>query len=259
MKKIIYHFILLAILFQLVSCGVYKQHIMFSVKETKFIDSLKREEKTLNNYIIQTNDYLFVSVFSNKGEIIIDPNNDLRNEIQEGFNNNTQRFKPRYLVKEDGMVKLPMIGDVSVVGYTLNQADSLLATYYSKYYNDPFVITEFANKRAIVFGPSGAQVIPLENEKISLVELLALYGGLTNDFKAHNIRLIRGDLENPSVQIIDLTTIEGMSKASLDIQPKDIVYVEPIRKPISEAIRDVSPILGIVSSVLALILVIQNR
>ncbi|WP_246164230.1 hypothetical protein [Xanthovirga aplysinae] len=60
------------------------------------------------------------------------------------------------------------------------------------------------------------------------------------------------------MRIIDLTTIEGMKKADLKIYPGDIIYVEPVRRVFSESIRDVTPILGILSSITTLILVIPN-
>jgi len=70
--------------------------------------------------------------------------------------------------------------------------------------------------------------------------------------------LIRGDLQNPSVQIIDLSTIEGMRKAALNVEPGDIVYVEPIRRVFLEALADYLPVFGAVTSVLTTYIVIKD-
>ena len=83
-------------------------------------------------------------------------------------------------------------------------------------------------------------------------------GGFNNDASGKNIRLIRGDLSNPQVQVIDLSTIEGMAKANLEIQPNDIIYVEPVRRPFAESLKDIVPVLSLLTSVLALVIALDR-
>ena len=44
-----------------------------------------------------------------------------------------------YLVRNNGYVYFPMVGDVKLEGYTIRQADSLLSVEYNKYYYNVFV------------------------------------------------------------------------------------------------------------------------
>ncbi|MDN5216224.1 polysaccharide biosynthesis/export family protein [Fulvivirgaceae bacterium BMA12] len=210
------------------------------------------------NYIIQKNDYINVEVYTHGGERIIDPDFELLKETGLQANQMLNRPNPNYLIQQDGNVKLPMIGMVHLAGLTLQNSDIFLQKEYSKYYEDPFVITRYVNKRVIVLGATEGQVIPLENENTTLLEILALSGGLSNDSKAHNIRLIRGPLNNPQVYLIDLATVEGMSKTIKKILPGDIIYVEPVRRPLPESIRDLAPIVSLVTSGVALILSLGN-
>ena len=53
-------------------------------------------------------------------------------------------------------------------------------------------------------------------------------GGLADKGRAARIKLIRGDLADPEVYLIDLATIEGISQADIILQANDIIYVEPI-------------------------------
>ena len=69
-----------------------------------------------------------------------------------------------------------------------------------------------------------------------------------------NIKLIRGDL----VYEVDLSTISGMQATNLNVEPGDIIYIEPWRRPWLETLRDVSPALSLAASILTLIVVIQN-
>jgi polysaccharide biosynthesis/export protein len=249
----LYCFLLLALAFS--GCRAYKQDIMLQTPADYVLlkEQLAAAERT---YTIRPYDLLEVEVYTNKGERIIDPDFELMREIQMGAQARNMRILPQYLVQEEGQVRLPMVGDVPLAGLTLLQSDSLLARAYSNYYREPFVLTRFANKRVVVLGASGGQVIPLTNQNMSLLEVLALSGGIAGRGKAHNIRLIRGELDNPQVQLIDLSTIEGMRKASMQVQSGDIVYVEPIRRILPETIRDVAPVVGLISNVLTLVVVI---
>lgn len=244
------------------SCGIYKNRILFRT-DTELIPEnvLLAVEDAKSNYTLQENDYIEVEVYTNEGELIIDPNNEIRRELNSGAGNQQfrqQQERPQFLIREGGMVKLPLIGDIELAGLTLYEADSLLETEYSAYYEDAFVITRYVNKRVIVLGSMGGKVIPIQNENTNLVEVIALAGGVGTQSRVDKIRLIRGDLNDPEVRIINLSTIEGMKEASLKVLPNDIIYVQPVQRVTSEAVRDISPILSLITSTITLIVLINN-
>ncbi len=152
-----------------------------------------------------------------------------------------------------------MIGFVQVQGYTLNQADSMFQSRFETYYRDTYVYSQVVSRRVVVLGATGGSVIPLTNENMNLIEVLALAGGMPENGKAQNIRLIRNIAsDKPIVQVVDLTTIGGLQKANLRIQPNDVVYVEPVRRVFNESLRDVLTVLGAVTNVLTSYVVIRN-
>lgn len=249
------------------SCQMYRQNVMFrtdgDIITERVAFSRAAAEK---NYVIRPNDYLDVRVYTNKGERILDPNGEFARSL--GIVGGTQgapsragsragqgagaqqgpMAQPQFLVQHDGYVKLPMVDLVQLGGLTLLQADSVLQQEYNRLYVDSYVITQVTNNRVFVLGAPGGRVVALANDNMNLIEVLAEVGGIPQGGKAHNIRLIRGDLSNPSVQIIDLTTIDGMRKASLQVEPNDIIYVEPLRRVFLEAFADVAPIVGTVTN-----------
>ena len=247
MKLIYYSCILLA----LGSCASYKANIMFKPSDGFTPDPIRREAITVEkNYVIQKNDFLKLDVFSNKGERLIDPNPELTTPTQNV--NTRQQFT--YLVDLEGLVKFPMVGVLKLEGLTLRQAEEITQKEYEKYFKEPFVILSYANKRVIVLGAVGGQVIPLPNQNINLTEVLALAKGLPNDSRANNIRVLRND----QVFIVDLSTIEGFKSGNLLIQAGDIVYVEPIRRPLSEGLRDYAGFFSLIVSVTTLIILISS-
>lgn len=259
MKKIFISLLISLLISALFSCGRYRQNIMFQVDEDSNYDTLKTLVDDLNaNYLIEPNDYLTIKVYTSDGEMLIDPEN-LYNAQGSSGTKNSGSLIPRYLVDFAGFVNLPMVGKLKIDSLSIPQADSVLALKYNEYYANSFVKTTCDNRRVTVLGAMGGLVISLENENTSLIEVLALAGGLDNTAKAQNIRLIRGDLSHPEVQIIDLSTIEGMKTASLKVQNHDIVYVEPVRKVVNEAFRDISPIVSLTTSLITLIFVFSSR
>ena len=269
------------------STRYFNQRTMFRLTDSqgRQLDSTKLRlavNRTARNYLIQPNDFLAVRVNTNKGERILDPNGELQFGQSSGATpgrgngGGTARTGggqagggqagggatagSEFLVQADGTVVLPLLNRVKVSGLSLLQVDSVLQVRYNEYYKEPFVTTRVTNNRIFMLGSTGGQVIPLANDNMNLIEVLAQAGGIDGGGggggfyryggKASNILIIRGDLKNPRIQQVDLTTLEGMRRANLQMEPNDIVYVEPVHRPVLEALTDAAPIISFTSLVL---------
>jgi polysaccharide biosynthesis/export protein len=205
---------------------------------SEFNDTLKHQE-----YRIAPNDQLQINVFTNDGEKIIDPIVSTQT---------IQNVNSLYLVEFDGQIKLPIIGRKKISNLTLREAEKMLEQEYTTYFNKPFVQLKVTNNRVTIFpGGQGSQaiVVTLDNPNTTLFEALAKAGGI-QDGKAHKIKLIRGNLKNPQVYYIDLSTVEGMTKADLTLQANDIIYVEPRNKVPQKIIEGITPYLTLLSTFL---------
>lgn len=243
-----HYFRFTALLFFLASCASYKQNIMFRVMDTEVARQQAAEAES--GYVVRKNDVLLVDVFTNKGERILDPNVE-RADGGQAVGTREQAGE-NYPVDVNGTIKLPLLGAVKLEGLTLRQAEEILQQEYSRYYQDPFVTIQFVNKRVVVLGSPGGRVIPLVNENTRLTELLALAEGLDTDARSNNIRVLRGQ----QVFVVDFSTVDGYLKNDMILRPGDIIYVEPVRRPFSEGLRDYGPILSVITSVGTLIIVI---
>lgn len=243
----------LIILLFLCSCKAYKQDILFQFDD-KFTESdlAALTQQAESNYLLGPNDILQLDVFTNKGERLIDPNQEL--VTQGNVQIQQQRDIFQYIVQSDGSAEFPLIGKFSVAGMTLFDAEIELAKKFDSLYKDSFVKLRIANRRVFVLGSPGGRVVPLANENTGLIEVLALSDGVSFGSKAHNIKLIRGDL----VYQIDLSTISGLQSTNMDVEPGDIIYIEPWRRPFFESLKDASPVLGLASSLITLFIVIRS-
>jgi polysaccharide export outer membrane protein len=248
MRKLLFVILLLP----LFSCNI-NPSIMFKTGK----DYPYKVDQTIGNveYRIAKNDILSFSVFTNDGFKLIDMTTGVTSNAPTtggmGFNmNNSTRFT----VDTDGFVKLPIIGRVKVEDMTTREAEKMLEEKYSSYYNKPFVMIAVINRRVMVFPGSGGSgmVVTLENENTTLIEALALAGGITETGKAKVVKLIRGDNRNPQVHLIDLSTVDGMRQSNMLLQANDIIYVEPVKRVSRGILDEITPIVGIVTSLLLL-------
>lgn len=206
--------------------------------------------KTLD-YKISQNDILEFSMYSNDGFKLVDLTSLNTSNTGYRFESNIQ-----YLVESDGSAKLPVLGRIKLSGYTIREAESFLEEKYASFYVRPYVIMSVSNKRVIVFpGSAGdAKVIPLINNNTTLIEALALAGGIADDGKAKMVKLIRTNAENKhDIFLIDLSVIEGIKLGNMVLQANDIIYVEPRKKYASRFIQEAAPIVSILTSIFVLI------
>lgn len=246
------------------SCGLYKNIMLQTDEELDEYTLEWKREAAEQNYVLAPGDQFTISVTTNGGEILIDPDFELQRQLITTQLALQQQPPTLYQLYVEGQAILPKLDTVTLAGYTLREADSLLSARYAEFYVSPYVRITLANRRVIVLGggtttqTQNGKVIPLSHERMNLLEVLAEYGGIDRRAKATNIRIIRGDLKEPQVQVVDLSTVKGMTQADLVMQPGDIVYIEPQKRVISESFTEFGPILNLFTSVVTLVVLIAT-
>jgi polysaccharide export outer membrane protein len=245
MRKLIY--LLFGILPFLYSCKTLNPSIMFQTSKSSehIVDSIHGQSR---EYLIAEEDNIVMRIFTNEGFRLVDATQGVSGI--GGMNEAVQ-----YLVESDGGVKLPLLGKVYIKGMTIQQAEKMLEEKYSAYYKTPYVTIRVSNRHVLVFTGDGGKgsVISLQNENTTILEALTLAGGIESRGKAYKIKIIRGDLKNPQIFLVDLSTVEGMKKSHLIVQSKDIIYVEPSADYSTKVLAQLTPIIGILTSVLLIV------
>jgi polysaccharide export outer membrane protein len=249
-------FVLIGLLF-FNSCGIYKSNIILKT-EKQTLNWKQTYQKVIVEYPISIGDKIQFSVFTNSGENIIEPSGRLVKVETNASSTSTESVNGiSYEVLENGTCHFPLIGRINVVGLKISQIDSLLAKKYETYYNEVYIISKVINRKVIVINGIEGQLIPFR-PNMNLFEVIALGGGLKDNVKAYNIRIVRGDLNKPEIKVINLKTIQSMSESIVNIMPDDIIYIEPVRKPVSESVRDNMVFLNISQLVITFIVLFNN-
>lgn len=252
------------------SCKYYKRDIMFKAPKEKE-EEFKKNSYSMQvpkNYLLNKNDQLEFSIFTNKGEVLIDPTSEFAKQIS-GSVSNSNSGRVKYTIQADGYVFLPILGRIKLDSITIFQCDSLLSSLYSKYYLEPFVYTKVLNRRVYILGKGilgtsggtsgggmagGTQIYELEHENITLIDILTRMGGPGIYSHVERIKVIRGDLKNPTIFTIDMTRWDSFQKSEMRILPNDIIYIESGRRAGLDFLRDFSMLSGLVSALLTLYL-----
>ncbi len=237
-------------------CKTYTSNLAFQGDEEYWPDSLTTISDS-SNYLLGPGDLIKLQVFANNGELLIDPNRNFSKEFN--INQGQQIRSQSYLIDKKGEALLPLIGTVKLAGLDLREAQDTLILLYDSTYVDPFVTLSVSNRRVTVFLSNTASVIPIMNENMTLIEVIGLAGGFPENSKAYQIKVLRGNLKSPFIQNIDLREISTISKFDLMIQPNDIVYVEPVRRPLKELLGDAGPIIGLATTIVALATIFSTR
>jgi polysaccharide biosynthesis/export protein len=252
--KIKIHFLALFLLsLSLTSC--FNSSIMLRTPLKYVYDNIPDTSEV--EYRIVNNDIIDFRFFTNDGFQLI----NIRSLAEGNAQGNMMmmRFSMEYLVDHEGMAKLPVIGKTKLAGKTLREAERYLEEVYSEYYNSPFILLGISNKRVIVFpgSPGDAAVVPLVNNNINLIEALALTGGISENGKARNIKIIRGNLNNPQIYKVNLATIKGLNSANITMQGGDIVYVEPRRRIARGVLTEIATLTSLITTSLLIISLIK--
>ncbi len=236
------------------SCGVNK-NLMFKtpkgVVEQK--DSIPLRPAT--EYTISVDDKFTFELFTKDGEDIINGMAGILKDREE-----QRTFE--YVIRQDGTADLPLIGGVRLVGLTVHQCEDTLAKLYeeSKGYIQPYVQLKLTNQRVIVFPGSGsdAKVVPLQNNNTTLMEVIALAGGIAERGRADKVKLMRNVGGKRIVYVLNLSTIEGLKYADMIVQANDYIYIEPTEQLTKELVERAAPIVSLISSTLIVLTFITN-
>ena len=254
--------------FLLSGCTI-NQDILFRTGdnfEFSKLEDLENEDAT--GYRLASNDMLSFQLFSNNGErlnqrtagTMTSQSGAGGGQNQQQMMNMGQQGGLTYLVKPDGLVELPELGNIRLEGLTIEEAEELLEDAYTSYYNDPYVILRVTNNRVFVFpGEAGqATVVPLANMNTTLLEVLAMTGGIARRGNASKVKLIRKTEAGREVYKMDLSVVDGLDDANIVVQAYDIIYVEPMPQLVRETTESLTPITSLISTLTVLYAFVLN-
>ena len=136
----------------------------------------------------------------------------------------------QYLVNNEGEIDFPVLGKIKVGGLTKNEAESMIREKLQPYLKEtPIVTVRMANYKISVLGEvKSPGTFTVSNEKVNVLEALAMAGDMTIYGVRDNVKLIREDAQGKrQIVMLDLTKSDLVLSPYFYLQQNDILYVTP--------------------------------
>jgi polysaccharide export outer membrane protein len=136
------------------------------------------------------------------------------------------------IIDKNGMVMLPLLGQVKISGLTVLEATTQIQQLYDKdYLVNPrvnLIVEHFAERRFSVLGQvqkPGSFEFP-QNESVNLIEAIAIGGGYTRLGNPSKVDVKRIENGSPKVYHLDAGKMaKDPKKKPFEILPDDIINV----------------------------------
>lgn len=220
------------------SCKI-KSEVMFKPPKDYQFSELPIDTTNVE-YTIRPYDIISFAVYTNEGAVILEASTgpaDARFGITSEF--------IELSVNSVGEVEFPVIGNVKIDGLTVRQAQDRVEDIFETMFNRPYVIIRVQNRQVVIFtSPEGnGKVVKLGEQYVSIVDALALAGGIGQYAEAYEIMLFRKVNGKTESYLIDLSKIEGIKYASAPVESGDVIYVQSRPRIPQLLAQEVRPIL----------------
>lgn len=165
-----------------------------------------------------------------------------------------------YTIDKEGEINFPTLGKIKAEGMTVDELKTDLEQRLKKYLVEPIVIIKQNNLKLTFLGEFGSRgQIGYSNEKLNILQAVAIGGGTNENADLKNIRLIRNVNGIDQTITLDLTDYNISNSPYYYIQNNDILYALPNRD--AQILAKKTPVLTKVltySGLLGLVLVVYN-
>jgi polysaccharide export outer membrane protein len=208
----------------------------YTVKKVNYLKSSENVLSLPNNpidYLVQPNDILNIRVQS------LDPDQSNFFNIDAraaggggGFQfNDAALFLSGYSVNQEGIINLPIVGQMKVNGLTVEDIRIMVQNEINKYLVDAIVLVKLTSYRITVLGEvKNPGTFFIYNTQATIFEALSRAGDANLEANLKNIRLIRKVDDKSYVIKLDLTEPDIIESPYYFLLPNDAIYVETSRE-----------------------------
>ena len=221
--------LVLALSLMSTSC-ISTKKLSYLQEDKKSIDSLLDLHRLNKPYRVQVGDLLSIRVKALDQDIV-----GMFNPINEGNANATgeeRMYYDGFSVDQHGNIRVPTLGEVNVMGYTVEEIREQIETrLLSEYFREEaniFVTVKLAGIRYTTIGEIGAGSNVLYKERVTIMEAIANAGGISDVGDREDVKILRQYPHGEEVHHIDLTNLDAVKSEYYYIQPNDLIIVDPL-------------------------------
>jgi polysaccharide export outer membrane protein len=238
------------VLFLVSACATKKKLLYFQDSESYVNTPIAYSPST-----IQVNDILDVKIGALVPEMAVPYNKSVGSNTQ--IIQNIELIKlSGYMVTLKGFIRLPILGDISVMGETIANIETAIVAILEEggHLINPTVTVRLLNAKVTILGEVKMPgTYSFTEQFITLPQALGYAGDLTINGERKGVVLIREVDGTRSITKIDLTSANWMNSSEYAIKPNDVIVVNPNQVKVKSAgyVGSVSTVLSILSLLLS--------
>lgn len=243
----------------LLICIALTQFSCVSKKKYYLLQGTYDMKNASSNYepIIQKDDRISIMVMTYQRELS-EPFN-----LNVGGNGNTGGINNSlagYLVDSEGAIDFPILGKLSVAGYTIEQLRMLLTDKLKSYLVDPIVNINILNFKITVLGAVGSPGVKTFNtNRVTILDALALSGDVSPYGRRQDVLIIRDYQGIKSFNTIDLTKADLVNSPFFYLDQNDVIYVRDRKAKVDATALPSLPVIASTITFLTSIILLLTR
>ena len=203
------------------------------MNDIKSNETIKGLSSQITDHILTSGDVLYVSIKSNNNDVNMLYNPESTMEANSGYS--YQKFTTpsgAYLygfeIDKSGDVKLPMLGNLHVIGQTQTGAEQIIQKKADETLKDAIVKVKLLNFKITVMGEvRNPGVYYNYNNSINVIEALAMAAGNTDYASIKNVVVIRPSIDGNKTFMLDMTSKNIYMSEAFYLHPNDNIIVQP--------------------------------
>jgi len=207
-------------------------------------------------YRIQRGDLISMNVFSinEKANNVFSKGDNGRNIM----NSDISAYLNSFVVSDSGYLSVPLIGNIYVEGYSLQQVREMIQEKIREFFLDAVVDVKIVSFKISILGEVNKPgVYRVYDARLNIFEAIGLAGDLTV-YGKRDILLVRQQSNTQKVFEVDLKDRNILTKEYFYLLPDDIIYVQPhkakifgfAKVPISEILSVITTTIVVVSFII---------
>lgn len=135
-----------------------------------------------------------------------------------------------YQVREDGTIKLPIVGYLNVKGLSIRQAKQKIEnSIRSAMVDECAVDVKVVGRYFSIIGSGTNGRYPITREKMNIFQALAMAGDISTFGDRSSIKILRESPSGTDVSVFDIRSKDIINSEFYYIQPNDVIYIQDVK------------------------------
>lgn len=231
-KKYFFYPLLFLVILLTISACVSQKKIKYLQRQQKDdTTTAVYSNKRATDYRIQTNDNLYIKIFSlDEKTYTFFNKQSTASSVYNDYTSDASIYLNSYTVNSEGFIDFPIVGKINVRDMTIEEAKNAIQKLVDEYVKETTIVVKMVNFNITIVGEvNHPGKFRIYQDEINIFDAISLAGDM-QDFAARNkVILIRQVKNGSKVYYLNLNSDKILNSDLYYLMPNDIIYVPPLK------------------------------